>query len=159
MNGDEWIGAEEAGRILRVSPRMVYRYGQGEAPKLRTMRAGRRILFSHADVLAYANELGAENKPSTQTDIVRADELMLLVREQQAKLEAAARTIGDLEAQLRLRLLPADADHLKEQVNDLERERDRLRWENERLQAELEASKQTAAPPEQRHWLRRIFGS
>ncbi len=149
---DEWIGAEEAARILRCTPRMVYHYGQGEAPKIRTMRAGRRILFNHADVLDYAEEQGADNKPPPDTTIIRADELMVLVREQQAKLEAAARTIGDLEAQLRTRLLPADAEAIKQHVRDLEREAE----ERDRRIAELEAEL-TNRP--QSWWKRKLFGS
>lgn len=163
MTDGEHIGAEEAARILKVSARMVYRYG--EDGKIRTIRAGRRILFNHADVLAYADETAADNKPPQQTSIIRADEMLLLVREQQQQLLAAAQEIGDLRARLDQRLLPADVDTLKDRIHQLEREADRLQFELERERerhATQEQAQGTPASPEStpaRPWWQRILGS
>lgn len=173
---DEWINAEDAGRILRVSSRMVYRYAEGDAPQIRSMRAGRRILFNRADVEAYAEETAAENRPKTQPDTVRADELLDMVREQQRQLMAASAEIGGLKEQLKLRLLPGDVDGLKERIHTLEREKDKLEWDQKRLLERIAAYEEQEAkqPPPQPEspqesppapaprkltWRERFFGS
>ncbi len=151
MNGDDWISAEDAGRILRVSSRMVYRYGEGDAPKLRTMRAGRRILFNRADVLAYAEELGAENRPDPQTDIIRADELMRAIGSLQAELVRQAEELGELRG----RIPKEDELALRDRIHELQRQNDRLQWE-------LEQARTHPAPPAEaepaRSWWQRLFG-
>ncbi|HSH82143.1 MAG TPA: hypothetical protein VLA19_26755 [Herpetosiphonaceae bacterium] len=156
MNGDDWIGAEEAGRILRVSSRMVYRYGEGADAKVRTMRAGRRILFNRVDVLAYAEELGAENRPESQTDIIRADELMRVIGAQQAELVEKAETIGQLQARLEMRITPEEERALRERIHELERQQDRLQWEVEQLRTQGTVQPVQGAP--ERPWWRRLLG-
>src|SRR5918997_2142925 len=144
MNGDDWISAEDAGRILRVSSRMVYRYGEGDAPKIRTMRAGRRILFNRADVLDYADEVAAENKPSPHTDIVRAEDLMRAIGSLQAELVRQAEELGELRGRL-----PREEEQvLRERIHELERHQDRLQWEleQERAKRTQEAPEPPAAP-------------
>ena len=161
---DEWINAEEAGRILRVSSRMVYRYAEGDSPHIRKMQAGRRILFNRADVEAFAEETAAENRPKTQPDTVRADELMTMVREQQAQLLAAAAQLGEMKERLAVRLLPEQADELKDRIHTLEREKDRLEWDNQRLVERLAALE--AQQPEEpaalqrpkQSWIDRLLG-
>ncbi len=165
MADADHIGADEAAKILKVSARMVYRYG--EDGKIRTLRAGRRILFNHADVLAYADETAAESKPESPSTALRADDMLGLVREQQQKLEAAALEIGDLRARLEQRPLLTDLDTLKDRVHDLERENDQLRFDLERERTKREAvEQQSPTPPAEptkiqvspKPWWRRILG-
>ncbi len=155
MTDGEYIGAQDAARILKVSARMVYRYAEGADAKIRSLRAGRRILFNRNDVLAYATEIDAANKPEVQTSIIPADEMLALVRDQQNQIAQMARTIGYLEAQLEQRLLPADADALKHRVIELEHERAQLQQA-----LELERHRSQAALTNKRRSLwRRFFGT
>ncbi len=146
MSDEQYIGAEEAARILRVSSRMVYRYG--EEGKLRTIRPGRRILFHIADVHGLAEAQDAEHRPSPRTEIITGDEAIGLIREQQNQLMLLSRRIGELEGMLSQRLLPADEQALRSRVNELESELTRL-------QLALEQAQQDEARP----WWRRVFGS
>lgn len=150
MSQADHIGAQEAANILRVSARMVYRYG--EDGKLRTIRAGRRILFNHDDVLALADETAADSRPPLQTSIVSEEDVGELRRE----LLAAARQIGRLEALLEQRPLLTDLDTLKDRVHELERENDRLKFDLERERAKHPAEKPLAQSP--RPLWRRILG-
>ncbi len=146
MSDEQYIGAEEAARILRVSSRMVYRYG--EEGKLRTIRPGRRILFHIADVHGLAEAQDAEHRPAPRTEIITGDEAIGLIREQQNQLMLLSRRIGELEGMLSQRLLPVDEQALRSRVNDLESE-------VTRLQQALEQAQQDEARP----WWRRMFGS
>ncbi len=146
MSDEQYIGAEEAAKILRVSSRMVYRYG--EEGKLRTIRPGRRILFHIADVHGLAEVQDAEHRPAPRTEIITGDEAIGLIREQQNQLMLLSRRIGELEGMLSQRLLPADEHALRSQVNELESE-------VTRLQQALEQAQQDEARP----WWRRMFGS
>jgi excisionase family DNA binding protein len=155
MPEPDHIGAQEAAKLLKVGPRMVYRYG--EDGKLRTIRAGRRILFNRVDVLALADETAVESKPEPQSTALRADDMLGLVREQQQKLEAAALELGDLRARLEQRPLLTDLDTLKDRVHELERENDRLRFDLERERDKQPVEPQPPAVPP-KPWWRRILG-
>lgn len=159
MSDEEYIGAEDAAKILRVTSRMVYRYGEGETPKLRTIRTGRRILFHQGDVQALAEEQNASQRPSPTTDIIPASELLDFVRELQGQLMLASRRIGELEGILGQRLLPEDEQALKKQITDLTAERDQLQQERERLQAELEKEQAPTELEQKRSWWQKLFGS
>lgn len=148
MNGDDWISAEDAGRILRVSARMVYRYGEGEAPKLRTTKAGRRVLFNRDDVLAYAEEIAAENKPAPQTNIIRAEDLMRAIGSLQAELVRQAEELGELRG----RIPKEEEIALRERMHELQRQNDRLQWELE--QARAPAEKPTTPEQPRSRWPR-----
>ena len=100
------------------------------------MRASRRILVNRADVLAYAEELGAENRPEPHTDIVRADERMRVVGAQQAELVAKAVPIGQLQARLEMRITPEVERALRERIHELERQQDHVQWEVEQLRTQ-----------------------
>lgn len=151
MSQADHIGAQEAAKILRVSARMVYRYG--EEGKLRTIRAGRRILFNHDDVLALADETAADSRPPPQTSIVSEEDVGELRRE----LLAAARQIGRLEGLLEQRPLLTDLDTLKDRVHTLERENDKLRFDLERERAKQPANPEPPAKPP-RPWWRKLLG-
>lgn len=158
MNDEEYIGAEDAAKILRVTSRMVYRYGEGDNPKLRTIRTGRRILFHRGDVQTLAEEQNAAQRPSPTTDIIPASELLDFVRELQGQLMLASRRIGELEGILGQRLLPEDEQALKTRIADLTAERDQLQQEKERLQAELEKGQDPPELEQKRPWWQRLFG-
>jgi predicted DNA-binding transcriptional regulator AlpA len=60
---DRYITVEEAAQILGLSTRQANRYGQGEAPRLRTRKAGRRLLYHRNDVLSLAKDLDVARTP------------------------------------------------------------------------------------------------
>ncbi len=148
---EEYIGAEDAAHILRVSSRMVYRYAEGDRPKIRSQKAGRRVLFNHADVLAYAEEISAANKPAPTTDIIRAEEAMGLLRETATRAELYARRIGELESQLKMLPPPEQHEQIKLQLHDAERDRDRYLAERDELATKLQQA-------DRRPWWRRLLG-
>jgi hypothetical protein len=131
MADEEYITVEDAADILRVVPRQVNRYGNGPDARLRTRKAGRRVLYHRGDVETLADDLGVVNKP--QTPRTPASELVpqgkvleewrLREREHQeqinelhAKLNAAAHRIGELEAQLQHRLSPEQERALRDEL-------------------------------------------
>lgn len=61
----EYISAKEASRILRVSERQVNYYGHNG--QLRTMRAGRRVLYHRSDVERLAATLQVDIRPQQLT--------------------------------------------------------------------------------------------
>ncbi len=141
---DEWLTVEEAARLLNVTPRHMHRYGQGDAPKVRTQAAGRRTLFWREDVEALAEEQNADLKPRGNVDVLPAGELFDLVRQQQDQLMLLSRRIGELEGQLQLRLLPDDERSLRDELAI-------LRAENEQLRAQI-------PKPKPSRW-QRLFGT
>ena len=56
----QYITVEDAADILQVTPRQAHRYGGGDHPRIRTRKAGRRILYHRGDVEALAVDLGVE---------------------------------------------------------------------------------------------------
>lgn len=123
---DEWITAEEAARILAISTRQAYRYAKGDPPKVRTMEAGRRLLFSRVDVQALADELNSAYRPRPPQREVDAGELVALIRELQVQLMAAHQKIGELQGQISQRLLPDDERALRHQLEEAQAELNRL---------------------------------
>jgi hypothetical protein len=61
-NEQNWITANEAAEVLRLTSRQVHRYG--ESGKIKTRRAGRRVLFLASDVASLADELQVDHKPA-----------------------------------------------------------------------------------------------
>ncbi len=131
MADDEYITVEDAADILRVVPRQVNRYGNGPDARLRTRKAGRRVLYHRGDVETLADDLGVINKPRaprpTAADLIPAGEVLQQWREReqehdrrvddlQAQLNAAARRIGELEAQLQSRLAPEQERALRDEL-------------------------------------------
>ncbi len=111
MTDEPYITVEDAAAVLHVTTRQVNRYGSGDSPKLRTKRAGKRVLYHREDVEALADELDSVHRiappPAPRTDLVPAGEMLEYIRERDARLEqvqmqltAAARENGELRAQL-----------------------------------------------------------
>ena len=141
---DDWITVEEAARILAVSSRQAYRYAKGDPPKVRSMEAGRRVLFNRLDVQSLADELNSEYRPRPAKDSVDAGELLQLVRSLQTDIATAYRRIGELEGQLSQRLFPDDERSLRDAVVTM------------RVQLE-ERDRQIQELKRQLPWYRRFF--
>lgn len=143
QDNEAYISVEEAADLLRVSTRQAHRYGEQEhGGRLRTRKAGRRTLFHKGDVEALATELGVEYKPTERpkADIVPAGEMLHYIRERdqqlsdvQGQLNRAMLEVGRLQGQLEQRLLPEDADVLRQKAVAAEQERDALRHQLERM--------------------------
>jgi hypothetical protein len=58
-----YITVEEAAALLELSTRQVSRYGKGEGARLRTRRAGKRILYHRGDVESLARDLQVARTP------------------------------------------------------------------------------------------------
>jgi hypothetical protein len=67
----EYITADQAAERLRVSPRQVHRYGEGDRARLRTRKAGRRLLFHAGDVDTLAHDMDVAHKPAPQPPALR----------------------------------------------------------------------------------------
>ncbi len=149
MADEEYISVEEVAAIMGLSVRQASRY----AAKVRTERINQRVLFHRDDVMEQARLKGIEHeareraatyqpKP-TKTDLVPAGEMLEYIRERdrqlaevQAQLNQALLEIGRLQGQL------TDHQQIRQQLTDIQSERDELKQAMERA----------------RPWWRRILG-
>src|SRR5919199_5473165 len=94
-NGQEYIPVETVASILRVSVRHASRF----ADRVRTERAGKRILFHRGDVEELAREIGADNKPLVPplVELVPAGEMLASFEQQQQQLVALSHEVGRLQ--------------------------------------------------------------
>ena len=160
---------EEAAYLLQVTTRQVHRYGSEPNARLRTRRLGKRVLFHRADVDALTNEFGAIRKagdrppPAPKAELMPVGEMLSYLRERDQQLtevqqafNQALLKIGHLQGQLEQRLLPEDAEHLRQRISELEGERERLQRE---LNAERSAQQQEERAEDQppRPWWKRLF--
>lgn len=67
----EYITADQAAEVLRVSSRQVHRYAEGNNPRLRVRKAGRRLLFHAGDVDQLALDLNVAHRPRPRPSAVR----------------------------------------------------------------------------------------
>ncbi len=139
---------EEAAAILRISPRQVNRYGHGDDARLRTRRAGRRILYHREDVLTLADDLDVSStvqtaKPLTLEIMPPGDVLDYIREKDQQVLELAGRLA---EATHRI-------GHLEALLEEREREVKRLQDQEQRPAVPA----QQDAPVPKRAWWKRIL--
>ena len=131
---DEYMPVEAVADRLRLSVRQATRY----AERVRTLKKGRRIYYHRDDVEALADELNVEERLPVppRTEMMPAGEVMQTFERQQERIAQLERERGRLEGVLttQQRLLE-DADETRRRLEAVTAERDRLRAENERLQA------------------------
>jgi chromosome segregation ATPase len=142
---DEYMTVEDAAAMLRVSIRTIHR--NGEVGKVRTVNMGRRTMFHRGDIERLAEEMDATKRPErsqgpppSRSELVPASELLERVWELQQRLEQAAITIGRLQGQLEQRLLPDDERNLQRRLIQAESERDHLRERLEQMERERQLS-------------------
>ena len=141
-NGEEYITVEQVASTLRVSVRHAARY----AERVRTQKAGKRILFHRGDIEALADELGAQNKPAIPqpAELVPLGEMMQTFERQQAQIAALSHEVGRLQGILeQQKLLTEDVQEVHRKLVKTEQERDRLRQELAQVRGELDKVQKT----------------
>ena len=147
------LTVEEVAARLNLSIRSAHRYA--ESKRLRTKRAGRRVLFHAGDVESLARDLdvaaSAPPKPQPKQELISAGRMLEYLAERdkylaetQARHEQALLEIGRLRGLLEsYKALPEDVEQLRGQLDQaetaraaLQAERDELKAHIERLQAE-----------------------
>ncbi len=141
MADEEYISVEEVAAVMGLSIRQASRY----ASKVRTERINQRVLFHRGDVMEQARLKGIEQEareraatyqPKPQkTDLVPAGDMLEYIRERdrqltevQAQLNQALLEIGRLQGQL------TEHQHIRQQLTDIQAERDELRQAIHRAQ-------------------------
>ncbi len=132
-DADQWLTAEQVADRLGLTARQVNRYGTPTATKparLRTQRAGRRVLYHREDVDQLAEELQPRLRPRAsrpKTDLVPAGDMLEYIRERdrqlaevQAQLNQALIEIGRLQGQL------TETQRIRGQLEAVQAERDEL---------------------------------
>src|SRR6185312_2003052 len=82
---DVYLPVEDVAAVLKVSTRQASRYGA----KMRTQRAGRRVLYHRDDVEALAAKIGAEYRlpsPPPRTDLLPPGEFLQTFERQQHQI-------------------------------------------------------------------------
>ena len=151
---NEYIPVEEAAILLRLSPRMVNNYGKPPYSRIKTKRAGRRILYSKPDVLALAEQLGADNQPPEphKTQLVPIGEMLEYLNQTQKQLNQAMLEVGRLQGLLdNQRQIAQDANELRQQLAAAEATREAQQQELQALRSELDRYR--------RPWWKRLIGN
>ena len=157
------LTVEEVAARLSLSVRSAHRYA--ESKRLRTRRAGRRVLFHAGDVEALARDLNvaasAPAAPQPKQELVPAGRMLEYLAERdkyladtQARHEQALLEIGRLRGLLETyKALPEDVEQLRAQLGQAEAERAAAQAERDELRAQLE--RRQAEKPS--FW-KRLFG-
>lgn len=143
----EYIPVEDVSERLKVSVRQASRYGA----KLRTQRAGRRVLYHRDDVEQLAEELGAEHRvapPQPRTDLLPPGEFLQTFERQQSQIAHLSREVGRLEGQVEAQR--QQQRQLTESTEDLQARLSAAESQREALQAEVERLRR-------RSWWRRLL--
>lgn len=122
---DEYVTVETVASILRISVRHASRF----AERVRTKKAGKRILYHRGDIEAIGLELGVDNKPLVPAPIemVPVGEMLDLYERQQHELVTAREELGQLRGILQGQQPMIDNyQALQQRVIDLERAQARL---------------------------------
>ena len=97
----EYIPVETAAEILKMSARMVNKYGNDG--RIQTKRAGRRVLYLRDDVEALADELGVDLRPppkAPRADLVPVGEMMEYIRDRDTRNEELQRQLLQAVAEI-----------------------------------------------------------
>lgn len=138
---NEYIPVEEAAALLRLSSRMVNNYGKPPYARIRTKRAGRRILYSKPDVLTLAEELGTNDRPTEpqKIQLVPISEMLEYLNQTQKQLNQAMLEVGRLQGALeQQRQLTQDTDELRQHLTAVETIRETQQQELLALRIERE---------------------
>ena len=135
---DVYIPVEEVAALLGVTIRSANRY----ATKVRTQRAGQRILYHLDDIKEIARTRGIEQearekgtsyKPPPKhpsTDLLPAGELLAALTDTQRRLEQAVLEVGRLQGRLEAQpRLFEDYQVAQQRISELEAEVKRLKRE------------------------------
>lgn len=136
----EYVTVEHAAERLRVSARMVNEYGRSDPPKLRTRKAGKRVLYHAGDVAQLAHDLNVASKPAPQKplemsvyepgpflDYLREKDQRITEKDQEIRrlnddLKQAHQDIGRARVLIEQRqLLEEERNTLQKQLEDLQR--------------------------------------
>jgi excisionase family DNA binding protein len=124
-NDEQWLTISETAERLGVSLRQCYRLV--ELGKLPTTKFGRRQMVHVSDIDKLATELGIAHRPSKPKEDRRVEvvqqsegEIAQMIRSLQDELRIAYLTIGELRADLKMRLLPDEERAIRQQTTELE---------------------------------------
>jgi chromosome segregation ATPase len=141
---DEYIPIEAAAEILRRQWRQTHRYA--EQGRIRTKRAGRRVMFLKQDVEALARELNVElsPRPKPLAQLLPASDLLELVihkddeiRSLREEISMLQRRLGQMEGEIQAsKFLLQDSHRLREDLDHYREETRRLRDELEQANRE-----------------------
>jgi hypothetical protein len=95
-----WLTAGEAGRILHMSERQVNRYGSSDPPRLKTNRAGRRVLYLATDVYDLAEELRVDIKPAPARQALLPPEVVQHLQDQAEIMRQSGETQASIDRRL-----------------------------------------------------------
>ena len=131
---DEWVGYQEAERILGRSRRQIHNYVQSK--KIRSRMRGRHVEYYFADLEELRKELktsDVERVPDAQ--LVAPGEMFTRIKELEQRIEEAALQIGVYRATLEERTLQLqNTEEARRLLSG--KERDMIR-----LETELQAAK------------------
>jgi DNA-binding transcriptional MerR regulator len=137
---NKYIPVEEAAALLHLTPRMVNNYGKPPYSRIKTKRAGRRILYSKLDVLALAEQLGTSSQlpEPPKAQLVPIGEMLEYLNQTQKQLNQAMLEIGRLQGTLEhQRQLTQDTDELRQHLAEAETIQEAQQQELGVLRAEL----------------------
>ncbi len=151
IDDEQYISAREAGALLGLSPRQAMRYGEGDAPRIRSQMDGRRLVYRRDDVLSLADELQARKRRTANAprrplairgDSMPAGTMLDYLRERDERLR-------EVQEQLNQALLTLGKQStLLQGTQSLRDELDAVKRERDELQAQLR----------RRPWWRKLLG-
>ncbi len=150
---EKYVALQEAQEILRHSQRQVQYYVSGG--KIRSRKAGRRLMLLQEDVQRMADENGAHLKEPPKPTVEMLPDtgpLIDYLREKDSQIVHMARRIGELEAQLEQRLIPEDASVLREELAV-------AKYRIQELERQAQVQEQIAQAEERQPWWKRLFGA
>ncbi len=97
MTDETWLSVSDAAAILRLSQRQVHRYGV--AGRIKTRRAGARIVYLAADVAALADEMQVAHRPPPRSTAL-TPEARAYLAQVQANQQAIEQRLDRIESRV-----------------------------------------------------------